>query len=306
MMFQGVIAALVTPFGDSGELDERGLRALVDRQIGDGVAGLVSCGTTGEFTSLTMDERRRVAEIVVEQAAGRVPVLAQTGSTSTATAARLSQHAEQIGAGGVLLAAPYYGSLSDDEIFGYYADVAAGVSVPVCLYNFPGATGVTLSVDMMLRLADEVENVRYVKDSSGDMTQLATLLTEHSDKITLLCGEELLLLPGLFMGLQGAVLGCSNILGPGVSRLFELAKAGETESLVRLHEALVPLMRFIVGSPYTATVKAALDLHGYSAGAVRKPLAGLDDGSVEELRALLGKIDPALLTGSGGASSSVA
>ena len=191
----GVLTALATPFTADGLIDETRLRLLVDRSIDGGVDGVVACGSTGEFAALSTDERRLVVETVVGQAAGRVPVVAQTGATSTAEAIRLSRHAQECGADVLMLIAPYYEPLSLPETTGYFRAVAEAVELPVMLYNYPSATGVNLDPETVGKLAREVENIRYIKDSSGDMGQATQLIHNHREDITTIIGADNLILP---------------------------------------------------------------------------------------------------------------
>lgn len=297
MDFTGVITPLLTPFTeDGGTIDEGALRNLVDSQIEDGASGLIPCGTTGEFSALSNAERRRVTEVVVDQAAGRVPVMAQPGSTSTEDVIRLSEHAQEVGAAGLLLPPPYYGSLTDEEIFGFYAEIAGSTDIPICLYNIPAATGIGMSVDLIIQIAREVDNVKYVKDSSGDLTQQATFLLDHPDDIVYLCGEELLVAPGLLLGLRGAVLGCANIIGRGMVQLLAAGAAGDAQEVSRINRELTPLMRFIVSNPYSATVKEALRMKGMPVGPVRRPLRPLNSAQRSALELQMKSIDPGVLT----------
>ena len=173
VQLRGVLTALATPFAADGSVDEARLRALVDRSIEGGVHGVVACGSTGEFTALSGDERRLVVETVVDQAARRVPVIAQTGATSTAEAIRLSRHAQSVGADVIMPVAPYYEALSVEETLTYLRAVAGSVDIPVMLYNLPVATGVDLHPDTVGALAREVENIRYIKNTTIDMAQSA-------------------------------------------------------------------------------------------------------------------------------------
>ena len=176
---RGVLNALLTPFSGDGEVvDEHVLRALVNRSIQGGIHGLVPCGSTGEFTSLSFEERKLVLEIVLDETAGRVPVLAHTGAMTTQEAISLSQHAERAGAFGVMVVAPYYEPLTPNEIARYYQDVACSVGVGVMVYNLPTATGVNLSPEQIADMAALAPNIRYVKDTSGDMSQAAQLIHE--------------------------------------------------------------------------------------------------------------------------------
>ena len=209
----GLLAAIVTPFTADGEgIDEPALRELVGRTIEGGVNGVVPCGSTGEFAALTSDERRLVVEIVIDEAAGRVPVVPHTGAMTTKEAVSLSRHAEKLGAAGVMVVAPYYEQLTRDEVLRYYRDVASAVELDVMLYNLPAATGVNLSPADVAHLARVEANIRYVKDTSGDFGQAAQLIHELGDVITTFVGLDTLYLSSLFEGAAGSVLGTASIV----------------------------------------------------------------------------------------------
>lgn len=297
MNFTGVVTPLVTPFtADGHAVDEDALRRLVDAQVDDGVGGLIACGTTGEFTTLTLPERQRIAEIIIEQTAGHVPVMVQTGSTATADVKALSAHAQSIGASALLLPPPFYGSLTSEELENFYREVAASVTIPVCIYNIPAATGVGMSVDFMVKLAENVPGIQFVKDSTGDLTQQTILLEGHSGSLTLLCGEELLIGAGLLLGLTGAVVGCANVLSRGMIRLMDAGAAQDFNEVARLNALLTPLMKFIISHPYIATVKEAMAIAGIGTGPVREPLQQIAPASHEELTVLVKSLDADLLT----------
>lgn len=172
MDLQGLLSALVTPFtADGAEIDEQGLRALVDRQIDEGVHGVIPCGSTGEFTTLTNDERRLVTEIVIDQTAGRVPVVPHIGALTAGEAIALGKHAEQKGADAVLTVAPFYEPLTPDDAMNYHRSVAGALSVPSMIYNIPIATGVNIDPELIGQLAREVEQIKYIKDTSWTCTR---------------------------------------------------------------------------------------------------------------------------------------
>ncbi|RZK70400.1 MAG: dihydrodipicolinate synthase family protein [Rhodococcus sp. (in: high G+C Gram-positive bacteria)] len=228
---EGVYSAVATPFTQDQHLDEAGLRRLVDRTIESGIHGLVPLGSTGEFFALSRGERECALEVVLEQTAGRVPVVPHTGATSTAEAIALSQHAEKAGATALMLVAPYYEPFSIEEVKSYYKDVAGSVSIPVMAYNLPAATGVNLTPQILCELIDEVPNVRYVKDTSGDFTAAAQLIHEFGDRVSVFVGWDTL------FGYTAAVKAGMELVGhpagpqraPGAAltgpRLRELEKA---------------------------------------------------------------------------------
>lgn len=213
----GILTALPTPFTPAGKIDVDALNSVVDRSIDGGVDGLVACGSTGEFAAMSEQERRLVVETVVERAAGRVPVVAQTGAVSTAEAIRLSRHAQDSGASVVMLVTPYYEPLTAHETEHYLRTVASSVEIPVMLYNLPGVTGVDLSPEIVGRLAREVGNIRYIKDTNADMSRARQLIHHYGDVITTFGGWDTLILATLTEGAAGVVAGSANVVPPSWS-----------------------------------------------------------------------------------------
>ncbi|MHB1219464.1 MAG: dihydrodipicolinate synthase family protein [Alphaproteobacteria bacterium] len=298
MALEGVLSAIVTPFTPDGEkIDEKTLRGLIDRNIGDGVHGFVPAGGTGEFSVLSHDERRRLVEIVTDQVAGRVSVLAHTGATSSREAVALSKHAQQAGATAIMLATPYYEPIGFEEAFAYYAAVAEAVDMPICAYNFPPATGLHLDVGFLLKLAREIPQVKYVKDSSANINQLNTLISDHSNEIAVLNGEDILILPALMLRAPGMVMGSANFLGPALVRMHDAAHAGDDAAVVALWRAINPVIRQLGRGSYNSGVKAACQILGLPVGPVRAPIRQYLPEQYEALKKVLRAVDPSLLTG---------
>ncbi|SNT50721.1 dihydrodipicolinate synthase family protein [Rhodococcoides kyotonense] len=293
----GSITAMVTPFTAGGsDIDEPALRALVDRLVDDGNHGLLPCGGTGEFASMTIEERRRVLEIVTDQNAGRAAVLAHTGALFTDEAIRLSVHAQEHGADALMVSTPFYEALGLDEAAAYYAAVAAAVDVPVCLYNYPNATGINLDPEFVTTLATEIEGVKYVKDSAADLGQYITLITDCADKVTALNGEDVLLGPALTLGAPGFVVGTSNFIGPGLSKMFAASTAGDDATLLSIWRAVTPVLQVAASMPYAAAVKAACNYLGHPVGDVRSPGRALTTDEHARLVKAIDALDSSLLT----------
>lgn len=297
MKLEGVLSAIVTPFTADGEkINEAALRRLVDQSLDDGVHGFVPAGGTGEFATLSFDERCRLIDIVTDQNAGRGTVLAHTGATSTREAVALSKHAEAAGATALMLATPYYEPIGFEEAYAYYADVAAATSLPICAYNFPAATGLHLTTEFLVKLAKEIPQVQYVKDSSCDIGQMNALRMEHAEDITLLIGEDVLLFQAMMIGTKGMVMGVANFMAPALRQLHDAAKAGDDAKIVSIWRQIDPLMRQLGKGPYNTGVKKACDILGLEAGPVRKPIRAYNDAQTAALKAALKAVDPALLT----------
>jgi 4-hydroxy-tetrahydrodipicolinate synthase len=287
VQLRGVLTALATPFAADGSVDEARLRALVDRSIEGGVHGVVACGSTGEFSALTSDERRMVVETVVDQVARRVPVIAQTGATSTAEAIRLSQHAQSAGADVIMAVAPYYEPLSIEETLTYLRAVAGSVDIPVMLYNLAVATGVDLDPDTVGALAREVENIRYIKNTTVDMAQTAALIHHHRDVISTFVGWDSLLLSALAEGAAGVVAGTANVVPTELVAVYEAVSAGDLKKARRAWAQIYPLIDAIMAQPFVPAVKAALAAAGFPVGPPRAPLTALDSAPAARITELV-------------------
>jgi 4-hydroxy-tetrahydrodipicolinate synthase len=286
----GVLTALATPFTPDGQIDESTLRRLVDRSIDGGVDGVVACGSTGEFAAMSGAERRFVVETVIDQAANRVPVVAQTGAVSTAEAVELSCHAEAAGASVLMVVGPYYEPLSLDETVEYLRTVAAAVDIPIMLYNLPVATGVNLDPDTVGRLAREVDNIRYIKDTSADMAQAGQLIHRHGDVISTFIGWDSLLLAAITEGAAGVMAGTANVMPAQLVSIHRAVTAGDLNRARREWAQLYPLMDAIMSAPFIPAIKTALNALGFPAGAPRKPLAELDAATAATIAKLAAEL----------------
>ena len=289
---RGVLTALATPFTADGNVDEASLRILVNRSIAGGVHGVVACGSTGEFSTLSSNERRLVVEIVVDQAAGRVPVIAQTGATSTAEAIRLSRHAQSAGADVVMAVAPYYEPLTVDETLSYLRAVAGSVDIPVMLYNLPVATGVDLDPDTVGALAREVDNIRYIKNTTVDMAQSARLIHNHGDVISTFVGWDSLLLSALAEGAAGVMAGTANVVPTELVAVYDAMSAGNLEQAREAWARVYPLIDAIMAQPFIPAVKEGLAAVGFPVGKPRGPVAALDPAAAARIAELAAGLQP--------------
>ena len=221
-------------------------------------------------------ERRLVAETVIDQTAGRVPVVAQTGAVSTAEAVELSRHAQAAGASVLMVVAPYYEPLTLEETLQYLRTVADAVDIPIMLYNLPGATGVNLSPATVGQLAREVDNIRYIKDTSADMAQAGQLIHNYGDVISTFVGWDSLLLAALTEGAAGVMAGTANVMPAQLVSIHRALVAGELDRARREWARIYPLMDAIMSAPFIPAVKTALNAVGFPVGSPRKPLLDLD------------------------------
>lgn len=283
---RGVLVALATPFAADGSLDETQIRALVDRTIDGGVHGVVACGSTGEFSALSSDERRRVVETVVDQAAGRVPVVAQTGSTSTTEAIALSRHAQSVGADVIMPVAPFYEALTVAETENYLRRVASSVEIPVMVYNLPPATGVDLSPDTIAGLAREVENIRYVKNTTPDMGQASQLIHHYGDLLGTFVGWDTLILSSLVAGSAGVMAGSASAIPAELVAVYDAVQTGNIDAARAAWAKVYPVLDAALSTNYIAAVKVMLEAVGFSAGEIREPFSPLEGAERDHIAAL--------------------
>ena len=285
---RGCATALVTPMASSGAIDEGALRALIEHQIANGVKLLVPCGTTGESATMTEEEDRRVIRVTVEVARGRAYVIAGTGSNSTAAAIEYSLAARSIGADAILVVAPFYNKPTQAGLYAHFRAVAEAVDyLPIVIYNVPGRTSSNITAATTLRLAREVENIVGVKEASGDLSQIMAILRGRPEDFRVLSGDDSLTLAMIALGADGLVSVASNEAPGLMSRMVELALAGEWAEARELHYRLLPLMEvnFIESSP--GPVKAALAMMNMIEEHLRLPLVPITEQSRERVREVI-------------------
>src|SRR5215211_2244499 len=260
---RGCATALVTPFTANGAIDEKRLRELIEYQIAGGVRILVPCGTTGESVTMSEDENRLVIRTTVELCRGQAKVIAGTGSNSTATTIARSQAARELGADAVLTVAPYYNKPTQEGLYAHFRAIAEALSeLPVVIYNVPGRTSSNISAETTLRLARDVENIVAVKEASGNLSQIMEILSSRPEGFRVISGDDALTLAMIALGAEGLISVASNEAPEMMSRLNDLALAGDWDEARALHYHLLPLMEanFIESSP--GPVKAAMALMG--------------------------------------------
>ncbi|MGH9162928.1 MAG: 4-hydroxy-tetrahydrodipicolinate synthase [Vicinamibacteraceae bacterium] len=248
--FTGCGTALVTPFTADGAVDEACVRLLARRQIEAGIHFLVPCGTTGEAPTLTADERRRVVELVVEEAGGRVPVVAGAGGYNTAEVVEQAREMERAGADGLLSVTPYYNKPTPDGLVEHYKAIAGATSLPVLVYNVPSRTGCNIDPRTLARLA-AIPNVVGVKESSGSLFQISEVCCGVPEDFIVVSGDDALTLPVMAVGGHGVISVAANEMPAELARLVELFEQGQVADAQRLHKRLVPLLlgNFIESNP---------------------------------------------------------
>ncbi len=282
--FAGLTVALITPFRN-GAVDEDAIRRLVDFHVEQGTDCISPCGTTGESPTLTHEEHERVIALVCEHAAGRIRVMAGTGSNSTQEAIRLTRFAKQAGADAALMVAPYYNKPTQEGFYRHFAAVAEAVDLPIVLYNIPGRTARNMEPETIARLA-EIPNIVAIKESTGSMDQASQILV--SCDLTLLSGDDSLTLPLMAIGGSGVVSVVGNIVPADVQAMMAAFRDGHVQEAQRWHARLFPLCRDMLGlSTNPIPIKAAMALLGRDTGEVRLPLTPLSDAEREKLRTSL-------------------
>jgi len=284
-MFKGSIAALITPFRN-GAVDEDAFRAFVDWQVGEGTAALVPCGTTGESPTLSHDEHMRVVEICVEAAAGRVLVIAGTGSNSTAEAIRLTRHAREAGAAAALVVMPYYNKPTAEGQYRHYKAIHDAVDLPILIYNIPGRSAVDMSVETMARLA-ELPRIVGVKDATADLARPLLTRLAIGPEFCQLSGEDITVVPFLAQGGHGCISVTANVAPRLCAELHAAWQRRELDKVAALNERLAPLHRalFVESSP--GPVKYAASLLGRCAAELRLPLCEVAESTKQRVRAAM-------------------
>jgi 4-hydroxy-tetrahydrodipicolinate synthase len=258
--FEGSIVAMVTPFRD-GKLDEAKLRELVEFHVKNGTDAIVPCGTTGESPTLTHAEHKRVVEVTIQAAAGRLPVIAGTGSNSTAEAIDLTAHAKKAGVDGVLMVCPYYNKPTQAGLIAHYQAVAAAVDIPIILYNIPGRTGVNMLTETVAKLA-EIPNIVGMKEASGSLEQMTEVISACGDRITVLSGDDTLTLPLMAVGGKGVISVIANILPKEVAEMTRAALNGDWKRAKEIHLRIFPVCKAMFYETNPIPVKTAMQMLG--------------------------------------------
>jgi 4-hydroxy-tetrahydrodipicolinate synthase len=287
-MFKGSMVAIVTPFDAQGRFDEETYRRLIEFQLENGTDAIIPCGTTGESSTLDYEEHNRVIQVCIDQVKKRVPVIAGTGSNSTAEAIEMSLHARKMGADAVLLVSPYYNKPTQEGLYAHYKAIHDALPLPQILYNVPGRTGMNLEAKTTIRLA-ELANVVAIKEASGSVTQASEIIAAAADKIDVLSGDDFLTLPLMVCGAVGVISVTANIAPKQVKAMVAAVNAGNWAEAKRLHLDLLDLHQamFIESNP--VPVKTSLALMGKIQANVRLPLVGLQPATLEKLTAVLKK-----------------
>lgn len=290
---RGTFTVMVTPFTEDGaRVDLPTLRRFVNWQIDQGIHGLIPLGSTGEFLSVSREERQQIIESCVAEASGRVPVFVGTGAEATFDAISLSREAESLGADGVMIIPPYYSSPTEDELFEHYRRIGEAVSIPIMIYNNPATANVDILPSLVSRLS-QIDTITSIKESTLDVTRVRDILDLCGDRIDVFAG--ILGYESFWLGAVGWVAVCSNLLPNESARLFELAVSeNDRDASLALYNRILPIVRWVGGARYVSATKAGLALMGMPVGAPRAPRLPLP---ADQLQAMAASLDRLQLTG---------
>jgi 4-hydroxy-tetrahydrodipicolinate synthase len=285
-MIKGSIVAIVTPFRN-GKVDEKKLRELIEFQIKNGTSGIAPCGTTGESATLTFDEHEKVIEITIDQARGRIPVIAGTGSNSTEEAIMLTRQAASAGADASLQIAPYYNRPTQEGLYRHFKAVAQSVKIPIVLYNIASRTGVNIEPCTIAALAKECRNIVGVKEASGSLDQMSRIKALCPKDFRLISGDDSLTLPVLSIGGVGVISVAANIVPRDTANLVAAFERGDIRKARALHYKMLPLIKALFLETNPIPVKTAMGLLGICEPGLRLPMCGMSTVNLSKLKKAL-------------------
>lgn len=285
-MFSGSFVAIVTPFLN-GKVDEKNLKKLIRFHIENGTNGIVPCGTTGESSTLSHTERKRVIDIVIKEAKGIVPVIAGAGFNSTEETAQMCSYAKGAGADGVLLVVPYYNKPTQDGLYEHFSHVARTVDIPIILYNIPGRTGVNLLPETVIRLARKNKNIVGIKEASAIMDQASYIVQALGDDFDLFSGDDALAVPLLALGAKGVISVAANIIPRDIREMVELWKKGDLKGARGLHLRMFKLFKALFIETNPIPVKTAMGMMDLCSPELRLPLSPMHEDNKKRLMVTL-------------------
>ncbi len=288
-IFKGAGVALITPMYADGSVNYDKLRELIDFQINNGTDAIIACGTTGESATLTADEHVNVIKETIAYTAGRVPVIAGTGSNDTAFAVELSQEAEQLGADGLLMVTPYYNKTSQAGLIAHFTKVADSVNKPIILYNVPSRTGTAFKTETYAVLADH-KNIVGIKEANADLSMMAKTMAACGDKVDIYSGNDDEVLPCLSLGGAGVISVLSNVAPKVVHDMCYSYFNGDVNTARDLQIKYVNLIGALFSDVNPIPVKEAMNIMGFDVGECRLPLVRMNDGAIANLNAELAKV----------------
>ena len=286
-MFKGSIPALVTPFKEDGSIDEERLRFLINWHIKNKSDAILVCGTTGESATLTHKEHKEVIKIAVEEAKGRIPIIAGAGSNSTNEALELAQFSKKVGADAILVITPYYNKPTQEGLYQHYRKIAKEVKLPLIIYNVPSRTGINISPQTVARLYKECKNIVGIKEASGCLDQITKIMTLVDRRFILLSGSDEITLPILSVGGRGVISVVANVMPRKTHDLVESFLKGNYEKAKRLQLYLYDLIKALFIETNPIPVKTALGVMGLINPTLRLPLCKMSQNNLEKLKEVL-------------------
>jgi 4-hydroxy-tetrahydrodipicolinate synthase len=290
--FLGAIPPIVTPFNKDYSIDEKGLRELVRFCIDSELHSIVVGGSTGEYTYMTLEERKKIIEVAVDEAGDKMPIIAGTGCHSTRQTIELTAYAKNVGAAATLIITPHYLVPTEEGVINHYQSIAQSVDLPIILYSYPAATGVYISDDMLLRLSKEKNIVGIKNTSSMEHTNLLIKAMQNQNEFSVLTGWETLFLPTLACGGAGGICVSASVVPKMFVELHDaIVNKNDVKKAAGLHNKMVPLFKALFKEPNPGPVKAALELMGLPAGPTRLPLLPISEGLKNELSSILKELE---------------
>lgn len=289
---RGAYPVLITPMTQEQKIDWDGVKNNVNYFVDQGVAGIVINGSTGEFVSLSKEEKFQMVATVMEEVGGRIPVIVGTAAETTKETIEYTKQAEAHEAAGALIIPPYYMKPKENEIYHQFKEVSSVTNLPIMLYNNPFTSGVNMSTDLMLRIGKECENVRLIKESSGEIGKVRDLARKGKGDFEVFCGAEELVMESYFVGATGWISVAGNIVPKLVTDMYNHFQNGEFEEAWAINDRILPLCTFLEGSgKYVQIVKRAMELTGNAGGPARFPRLGLSPKEDEKLKELLANLE---------------
>ena len=287
IMFEGTYVVTVTPLTKDEDLDIEALEDNVDFYIDNGIHGVAVGGSTGEFAALSLEEHKKIISTVVDRVNGRVPVIAGTAACATRRVIELNRYAKDVGADGVLIVPPFYSNIKEDELYEHYKRIAETVDIPIMLYNNPFTSKIDLDPNFITKLS-KINNIKYVKESSGDISRIWRIKELTGDKMTVFCGADNLALESFYMGARGWICVTANIFPKQTSILYKIAREKKFEEARKLYSGLLPLCNFLEETgKFTQVAKYGLEVLGYRAGPSRRPFLPLTEELKQKVRKII-------------------
>lgn len=281
-----LLTAMITPYDDNLQVNYAKAAELAEYLANNGTEGIVVSGTTGESPVLTNEEKLRLFAAVVNKVGKRIPVWAGTGSNDTAHCLELSKEAEKLGVNGIMLVCPYYNKPGQEGLYQHFKKIAGAISLPIMLYNIPGRTGINLLPETVARLA-QIENIVAIKEASGSMDQVSTLMTLLPEDMTVYSGDDSLTLPMMALGARGVVSIASHLVGNNILAMIEAFNNGDIKRARNLHKQLFPVFKGLFIATNPVPLKEALNQLGHNVGGLRLPLIEADETQKRFIRELL-------------------